>query len=243
MNKEITIYWAPFLTEDRVNKDLLYPKPNFLFNEYKDRKSEIAPIDHFLSCPAISSKFKNTIVFKSPSTFSYSFDFEESSSLILQSKAGLNFYKYREPNLKDGPMVCLELSYIFFAEESLPTSFTGPYFSKPGYTKEASLIPGEFDIGQWFRPYNMELQIWNKSGQIDFIEDEHLFYAEFKTDKKIKLKRFEMTDKLYDYVGSANSSMTTFGRGESLSKRYNRFNKTGFRSKVLTEIQKNLIND
>ena len=70
----------------------------------------------------------------------------------------------------------------------MPVYFTPPFFQKPGYTQDATILPGEFDVGNWFRPYNFEIQTWSNHGIITLKENEPIFYAEFKTDKKIKLQ-------------------------------------------------------
>jgi hypothetical protein len=241
--KEINVYYAAGIHHELIGHDILYPNPTTLFNEYTKNRADHTDTANFLSCPAVANKFKKTLVFKCPATFSYSYDFDNDPLMKPVTENNISIFINRNPTLKDGPLMSLELSYILFADEPLDCYFTPPMFSKPGYTKEVSIIPGEFNIGKWFRPYNIEFQFWNKSGVLEFQENEHLFYAELKTDKKIKMHKFQMTPKLTDYVASNTRSTRFFGRGESLLKRYNRFTDAGMREKVLTEIKKNLIDE
>ena len=245
MKKEINLYWAPAIIPDEgeLGLDILYPKPKFLFNEYASKRADHADTANFLSCPAVANKFKKTLVFKSPASFSYSYNFEESSLIKPITQNNIPMFINRGPTLEDGPLISVALSYLLFADEPLSCYFTPPMFSKPGYTKEVSLIPGEFDIGQWFRPFNLEFQFWNKSGELKFQKDEHLFYAELKTDKKINIHRFNLNPILHNYIASHTKSVNYFGRGESLITRYQRFKDTGMREKILTEIKKNIIDE
>lgn len=240
--KPITIYWAPFVSPMK-GEQLLYPKPTTLFSDLIKKRSDEKDDKNYLSCPAVSNKFKKILTFKTPLTCSYDYDFDKSELLFPSTNASFELRGGRNPTLKDGPVYCFNLSYILFSDEPVDAYFTAPIFSKPTYTKDVSLVPGEFNIGNWFRPYNIEVQFWNKQGTISFEEDEPLFYVELKTDKKFILKRFEMSEKLDGYVRSNTTSFSIFGRGESLLKKYNRFNSVGMKELILTEINKNLIEE
>jgi hypothetical protein len=240
--KPITIYWAPYVSALK-GEQLLYSKPSTLFADLMAKRSDEKDDKNYLACPAINKKFKNILTFKSPLTCSYTYNFDESEYLYPTTNASFELRNGRQPTLKDGPVYNFNFSYLLFADAPVDAYFTPPMFSKPTYTKEVSLIPGEFNIGQWFRPYNLEVQFWNRSGVIDFEKDETLFYVELKTDQKFVLKRFEISEKLDGYVRSNSTSFMTFGRGESLLDRYKRFRDVGMREMVLTEINKNLIQE
>ena len=72
-------------------------------------------------------------------------------------------------------------------------------------------------------------------------ENEPLFYVEFKTDRPIILKRFNMNNQL-DKIARGNVfSSNLFGKGQTLLSRYIKFNNSGLRDKILKEIKNNLI--
>ena len=247
-DKDITVYWSPGLSiVDNSIRDnsFLYPKPESLFADKAKDKSKLSlPKDSFFSCPAVSKKIKNTFVFSNAMDSRYYFDFTDKNNQIMTaSPNSLEMSVYRAPVLYSGPCLSISLSYLFFAEESVDAFFTPPYFHEPKYMKYGSVIPGEFDIGQWFRPFNFDLQMWNNKGDIIIEKNEPLFYVDFQTNKKIKLKRFIMTKQLQSYAESCGNSTNTFGLGQSLKSRYDRFRQVGLREKVLTEIKKNLIED
>jgi hypothetical protein len=119
--------------------------------------------------------------------------------------------------------------------------FTPPMFHQPKYTQYGSVCPGEFDIGQWYRPYPLEMQMWGDKGIINLEHNEPLFYAEFKTDKKINLIRYRMTNRLSSYVNHCVDTTNYWGKGLGLQERYNRFKVSSMRELILAEIKDNLI--
>jgi len=239
MNKPINVYWTPSIDNpDNVDWTLLYPKPESLFinqvkNQNKDTKNE-----SFFACPAVANKFKKTLVFSNALNSSYVFEYENIKNI---SKNYIGAECIRQPSVDYGFMYRISLGYLLFADEPLNVYFTPPMFHRPGYTLNGTIIPGEFDIGQWFRPFNIEIQTWDKTGELHFKEDEPLFYAELKTNRPILLHRFNYTQKIDNYSRLCIGK-NIFG-SESLFSRYTRFNKVGLREKILTEIKKNIIDE
>jgi hypothetical protein len=229
---------------------LLYPKPESLLSSLMQRKestkndfSFFSSNSSYLSCPAFNSKLKNTYVFSNSLKTSYSYNFENGNNTMEPNiKTGLGYIPRHHPTIKDGPVIEFALGYLMFADKPLNTFFSSPYFHKSKYTQYGSIIPGEFDIGQWFRPYLFEVQMWNNKGEF-ILEEEPIFYASFMTNDTINMKRFNMTEEILRYSISGSNSTLVFGKGQSLVSRYNRFKAAGQRERILTEINKNLIND
>ena len=246
MSKDIiNVYWAPAFRSDTNDQDwsMLYPEPTNLYDSLKkiiNKKNDIQ--NSFFVCPATKPFFKKTYIFTNPSRFEYSFDFTDEKNVVNPvSKNYLNFIVERDSNIETGPLIRPLLSYIFFADQGLPATFTAPYFSKTEYTRYGSVIPGEFDIGQWFRPYVLEMQMWSQSGSLVLEENDPLFYVRFNTDKNIVLHKFEMNKKLWAYVDHCVSDRFIFGPGRSLAKRYNTFKSSRMNDAILNEIKRNVV--
>jgi len=241
MNKNknsINVYWSENYDINNANWSFLYQKPSSLFSDLNITREKIS--DNFLTCPAVSNKFKKTLVFKNSLPSSYVYD----SELITPTSSNyLGATKWRDPSLSFGPIYKFSSSVCLFSEEPLNTFFTPPYFHKPEYTQYGACIPGEFDIGQWYRPYHFEVQMWKDSGEFNIKENEPLYYVNFQTDKQINLYRFNNSQLLTNYYEACIGTTSLFGRGQSLLSRYNRFKQIGLREKILTEIQKNLIDE
>ena len=244
MSKYINVYIGSGAADQR-DWTYLYQKPETLFTlMYKDRiKTENGKVTYF-SCPAMADKMKKILVFKNTIPGSVAYDFRDGKKDFTPlTKEHVNLFTERDPIINAGPTLSFGMQYYLFSDESMPVYFTPPFFQKPAYTQDATILPGEFDIGNWFRPYNFEVQTWSDHGIITLKENEPIFYAEFKTDKKIKLQRFTMTKNIEKLVEANVNSWQQFGRGQSLLQRYNRFRNHGMREKVLTEIKKNLVDE
>ena len=244
MSKPINIYYSPVYSG---NDDwtFLFPKPKTLFNNLRENKSDEASNGFMLSCPAISDKTRKILVFNSPMSFKIEYGWNSINDNYIRGIGDvlINAEYVREPSFNFGPCISFAMSNIFFADEPVDAYFTPPMFHKPGYTNYGSVIPGEFNVGKWFRPYNFETQMWSNSGVIEVQEGEPLFYVEFKTDRPINLHRFNLSTKTNQYLLANVGSTRIFGRGQTLLSRYKRFEDVGFREKILTEIKNNLIDE
>jgi hypothetical protein len=248
VNKDnVTIYYAAVPRSTGYLEYLHYQTPHLLSNEYAKKIIKgRGPFSSMFSCPASAAKLKRTLVYNSPVSMSFKYDVDienDKKEIYDQSGDKMGIDYVRDPMFDFGPTLCLTLGYIFFADEPVEASFTAPYFHKAKYMNYGSVIPGNFDIGQWFRPYNFEVQMWNNSGDFYLEKDEPLFYVEFLTDKKITFKEFEVTPLLYSYMNSCINSTEIYGLGQTLKSRYSQFKNVRLKDKILTEINKNLIKD
>jgi hypothetical protein len=244
--KPITIYWSSTNCIEKNKQDwsFLYPNPKTLFLDLKQNKEKNIENSSFFSCPAINDKTKKILVFYSPMSCEYEYDFNNDKNFFsAKSENYLAIEAIRKPALKFSPTIQFSLGYCFFSEEPLDAYFTPPMFHKPEYLKYGSCFPGEFDIGQWFRPYNFEVQPWEKSGNFILKENEPLFYVELKTKRDIIMKKFNLTEELDSYIQSSVNTTNIFGRGQTLLKRYERFKNVGMKEKIITAIKKNIIED
>jgi hypothetical protein len=245
-NNPITIYWSPYypITQMMSDWSFLYPKPKTLFSELYKNKDKENVGRSFFTCPAFADKLKKTLVIRSATNSSHEYDFTDNKQYLNPiTDLCIELQKIRQSSVTFGSTVSYSLNYMFFAEESVEAYFTPPMFHEPRYTKYASAIPGQFNIGEWFRPFNFEVQLWKNKGEIHLEENEPLFYVEFQTDRPVILKRFNVTETLFRYSNASTWSSSIFGLGDSLSKRYERFKNVGYREKILTEIKKNLVDE
>lgn len=244
-NDPINVYYAmPYEENDVQDWSFLYPKPKTLFSELIKEREDPKDIDSFLVCPAVGSKFKKTLVFNNAINSSYEFGRHDNGFYINPTSSQyIHSINLRKETLINKPTFEFSLKYLFFADNPVDVSFTSPYFHKPQYMQSGASIPGEFNIGTWFRPYNFEVQMWSDSGKFEIKENEPLFYAEFKTDRPIMLHRFNITKKIDQYKNSIILSAYIFGPFQPLAEKYKKFRQVGYREKILTEIKKNLIDE
>jgi hypothetical protein len=251
MSKEvINVYWSWYNEDENNDWSFLHKTTENLFSMLSEQrvKPEIDNFflnsnTNFLSCPAINSKFRNTYVFSNSLETRYSYDFEDNKKeAFAVGDGGLNFAIKHVPSIKAGPLFEISSAVILFADKPLNATFTAPFFHKPGYTNYGSPIPGEFDIGKWFRPYIFEIQMWNKKGEF-VLKEEPMFYVSFPSEEKIKMHRFNFSKTLFGYSKASVGTTNLFGKKQTLLSRYDRFKSVGMREKILTEINKNLVDE
>lgn len=247
-NNTVTVYWSPHTSPNVAEVgdwNMMYKDPYRLldyFSEltYKDQKK-----DSYVSCPAFQSISKNTFVFENlvQSEYNYRSNGGDQNQIAFEptSKTFLAPSVSRNQMNSIGPTVELGMRYMFFAEEDLKLTLTPPYLHQVEYMKYGTLASGEFDCGQWFRPVNIELQMFNESGNLVINKDEPLMYIRFLTDKRVELKRFTLNKALYEYGKSCVNAKGFMGYKQPLPKLYEMFKSTRTRDIVLQEIKKNLI--
>lgn len=240
----INVYWSPYYVPENADWSFIYPKPKTLLSDLLKNKNKELKENSFFSCPAVSPKFKKTLVFKNSISCSYEYDATQTPMLIQpKTENYIEANSVRDQAVSFGPTVVFSLHNIFFADEPLEVSLTAPFFHEPKYMKYGSIVPGAFDIGQWFRPINFEVQFWNNKGEFILEDEEPLFYLEFITKRPVILHRFNLTQKAYSYSQANINYSFSFGKMVPLLNRYSRFKEVGFREKILTEIKQNLINE
>lgn len=242
--KPINVYWSPdTFKEDSEDWSLMYEKPKTLYLDLLENKINTSVKDTFFSCPAFSSKAKKMLVFKNLVKSEYHYSTENNQQIINPVSDRYIHAEYMRPaTVTFGPTIGFSYTNLLFADESLEVSIIPPMFHKPKYMKYGSVVFGEFDIGKWFRQINFEVLMWENSG--DFIlEEEPLYYLEFKTKRPIVFHKFILTQNLRKYSLTNQKSSKLFGENLTLLDRYHHFKRSGMREIILTEIKKNLIDE
>lgn len=247
-SKSINVYWAPHSTgdDDRIgNWNMLYEDPETLLKAWTQFDIKNGKEDSFIKCPAFQNLAKNTYVFNFPIDSSYyykalSYDANQ-IEVNPTSKHFIALTVPRDQTMSTGPSIEMSLRFHMFAEEPVEIMITGPYLHHTEFSKTGFVTSGQFDIGQWFRTVNAEIQLNGQEGEIHFKKGEPLLYVKFLTDKKINLKRFVLTEDLDTYSRKTINAKHIFGYRMSLPDSYKIFNKSRTRDIVLKKIKENLI--
>jgi hypothetical protein len=234
---EVVIYWAPdFAREQSFDWNYLYNNPT---NVHSELKQEVSNPGIFL-CPAVKDMLKHIFFFSSTVGADYCYN-KEDGKFYSRVDNFLGIDEIRDKSFNNRHNVTLSLSWIFFCEEPMTVEITPPYFSNAEHLRYGSVIPGTFDIGGWFRPYNAEFILNKDVDELVIKPNEPLFYAKFHTDKKIVFKRFYMDDNLKRIERSCSNSASVFGKFMSMADRYILFKKTSTDKKTIFYIKKNIL--
>lgn len=251
MSKEITVYWSPAaFTLDESSWNMLYRPPESLLNNYIDIKSSDQK-DNIFSCPSSNNFLKNIFVVKSNLKDNFVF----SDGQLKEINESFNGTKHPIQNLNNkidfsiirkSPFIGYtslkyNMEWMFFADEPVEARFTAPYYPPFSPIENSILTSGEFDIGQWFRPWTLEYVIPHSSNEFKIDVNDPIFYIEIMTDKKVKFKRFNLTKELKNIVYEFVQSTSRYGKFLPLYKRYEMAKNSKITDIVLKEIKNNLV--
>ena len=246
---ETVIYWAPaYSARDAYDTNHLYTEPKSLYEEMVAKKAPLKDnaLD-FLRCPATSDLMKHTFVVRAPVDTHVALNFDSRRTKDLNTNSAYeNTHKVKlefvhQPTLLNHNLVNYSHPIVFFSEEeTMIATLTAPYFEKVSSYESGVIVPGRFDIAKWFRPMNMEFQLWTGVDTLKISAGEALCYLHFDTDKKIVLKRFVTNNEIEKLIASF-IKVSPFKKFARLSERYKMFKESNSKQRVLKLIQKQLI--
>lgn len=254
---DLIVYWAPTaFSLKNESWNFLYSDPKPIFSQFSNNEKYIINKEHkrgFIKCPATQDLFKNVFYFENMLDADMNFDLNNIGYDINKNYHpehypinvpflgnGLSLRIVRDMTIKNYLSLEYNMSWIFFAEEPVIARITAPYFPYNTPVEGAILASGEFDIGQWFRPYRLNYEVPVNSTNFRLKVEDPLFYIEFKTDKNIVFKRFNFDDNLAALGTECARSPNIFGKNKKLIERYTLGKKSRLRERVLSEIKKNI---
>lgn len=246
-SNELIVYWtpSPFNLEDS-SWNLLYRDPKPVLQKV----IKGGPKDSLMRlCPAVKDMYKNTFAFCSAITEDFRFDLEfikehadnpVPGTLIPTTGSKVAFSMTRKSSFDGYFDASYNLSWLFFAEESVTARVTGPTFPASSPVKGAIYASGQYDIGSWFRPLHANMHIPYSTDRFSINKGDEIFYIELMTDKKVRFKRFNMDQTLYELREECGNAPARLGRNLPLQTRYEMADESGLRERVLRAIKKNL---
>jgi len=232
------IYWAPVLENENLDWSILYKDPKILFNNLKSKvRKDIDKQNNLIYCPVVKNLTDKIAVFKCPLTTHFIIDNEE---IIIKSKNHMEINKPHDNNFLNNFLFSFKMSYIFFSEDDLNMTITSPFFSNSNHLKYGSLIPGTFNISNWFRNINLEFNLWDNNKEFKIEEDEDMMYCFFDTKNDIELIRFDLSNRAKQIMHTCGQS-SNWEKFVPLYKRYKRFKESKMRNILVKEIKNNII--
>jgi hypothetical protein len=225
----------------------MYHKPIQVFQDLSSSFNPPTITKNFMNCPAVKDHLESTFFVRNPTDTDMQVSFNEENEIDglinnnTENTPVPGLLKH-SPTLSNQLLIEYGMSFSFFCEESLEVSISSPYFHQAPYLNYGAIVPGGFDIGKWYRPFNCEINLWEGNGRLIIKKDEPLAYFKFATDKKIILKRYNVNDKLYRLAVSLVNFKDT-AKWKKLVYRYDSFSKADLREIVLKEIKNNLIEE
>ena len=236
----IEVFWAPNYELSNIDWNMLYAEPENLFDKNIKNKTNIDKVDSMFYCPAFKHLTKNTIEFKNPLTTSLKID--DDGNIIDRSKTGTGANVVRKPSIKDRFLIEYGITPILFSDSDVTATMTAPWFETPSFMQYATIVPGRYNIGKWFRAVNIEFMTNPGQREVVIEKNEPLVYFTFDTDEQIKLTRFKMDEELRRYSISCATS-TSWEPWIPMAERYKRFRQSRMRSIILEKIKQNTVKE
>jgi hypothetical protein len=236
------VYWAPWdYPKLYSNIYLSYTDPTNLNEELAAKSNNDNKLDNFFRCPAFVNNIKNTYVFKSPANC----DVEFKENYIVNKMPDSvpweqHILQFKQPSMYNAYTVKFNAHWIFFSEDELEIDATPPYLHNSQVSNHGYYVPGSFDISSWFRPLEYAFQLKEQHNQFKVRQDDPLLYIRFKTQEPVKLKKFYLTESLFNHSMSC-IKLKIYRRERNLKNLYGIFHKSKLRNMILSEIKENLV--
>jgi hypothetical protein len=230
----INVYWS-CIENEWLRAQEPVPVASLFYQDRKYDKSH--PDVNMHHCPSFNGHLNNMFALRS--IYSYKFGFRDSG--LGSDDYDQSFFE-RHVNIKsiEKRLFSFNQSFIFFTDvPSLPVTLSlPPYLENNNITTRCTILPGELDIGKWFR--NTDMAFYLKTPYNEFLieEGEVFAYMKFHTDEKINFIQYRQTDKLnsmlLDTIRSKNNKKKVF----SIDKFYSFFSTKKI---ILKEIKENIL--
>lgn len=256
----LVIYWAPASYESTTESwSFLYPEPVSLFSQLNLLRNSSSPgPETIYACPAHKDATHNVFVFKNsvenvvdlPKNFlkevteeigKYSHYATNSISFgaKLDSKVYIN--AVRKSSFSGYVNLTYNMAWLFVSEDPVLAKFTPPYYPHSSPAEGAMLATGEFDIGQWFRPFQLDYHVPLSTTRLTFSEGNPLFYLHVLTDRPVIFKRYIRTSVISNLQEECTQSPARYGVFKSLTEKYAAVKRIKLKEQLMHEIKKNLV--
>jgi hypothetical protein len=195
------VNWS-FITSHEWDTDHLScirPLVDVAVHPYEHLSKEIATTrkgSTFLKCPAHTDFLKNTFVFLAP--FDVTLDInitntdrsilsENLSQAVFDNLIDTRFLEDYDSQTNPYPLIGIDWLNIFTCNDSLFLQVLPAFMHHTEFSKSATVIPGEFDIGKWTRPVEIVFEVKSNQEKIVINKGDAVAYFKFNTDQLIKL--------------------------------------------------------
>ena len=243
------IYWSPwYQAEEPYNDHFLthYPLENVYTDLLKTKESRNV-VDNFFNCHAFKSFCKNMYMVRAPYDVNWRFLPDPNGGGRVESiNPNPNIIdnsfiaSIKQPSVNGSLTINYSCNWIFFADKPVQIQTFAPWMHDPEIYKTSYYVPGMYDISQWFRPFELALQMKPGQTTLKSYEGEPVVYVKFHSDEPIKLQRFYLTESLINHSTSC-VGLKKFKSFKNLKDLYKVFTNTFLQQRILNEIKDNII--
>ena len=218
------------MSHERIPKDFEFEEQARLSRRTSEYNRCPAFVDELMNVYGIKSYYDYTLRFGKDNVTSPDYDqeFFKNHFNIKSLKFEGNLFEFYE-------------NFVFFTDEpSLEMSLLPAYMEDNSVVNSTIMIPGQFDIGKYFRELSFAFHTRENCNEIIFNRKEIYFYLKFHTKKKLRFKQFAWTDELTRINRLMSAAKNMKYDFMNLDYYYNIFERFNFKKKILKSIKENL---
>ena len=218
---------------------------NVMIHDLEPLSSHLADIfkgnpDFVLNCPAFKNTYKNTFIIKYPHDYQLEWDGVDFKTNMYDQKFFNENIKVRSTEV--GFVSLSQPAMLFFTDvDDLEIEQMAASFHKNNFTNNCHLVTGSFNIGKHI-PRRLETAfVFKNKTSIDLNSGDALYYIRFKTNEKIVVKQFIMTNSIMDITGRFLNIRNSITQVNSLQWWYELVSRNKLKKYFLKEIKKTLL--
>ena len=201
---KVTVGWAPYLdTEYAKGLAFFITKPLSVFD------SRMRTGNHrYRLCPATRDLARNTFVVTAPFDAHFYLDADKRTiEFAGTGKQAFEFFNMRAEQYgpTDQPIMSINYYQLFVSQhDQVEMTMTAPWFEDS--VAAFKIVPGRFNIGKWWRPLDVAMQLPERQQEIKIKQGDVLFYVTFSTgnsDDVVVLREIAVTKELQNFCNLA----------------------------------------
>ncbi len=238
------IYWGASSFHQQLYLGLHGPVPAFsdmkILSEKLVQKNQWTD---FTRCPSLIQYSNNLFSLKSPIDLDFvydgnmvTFDYDQYPMDFISRIA-------TERDSQAGLISLALCPYMFFSEKDCEMQISSSTTADNSFTQNCILIPGQYNVGKWFRGIDFGFFIKNQNTKVSIKKGDTIANIRFLTDEKISFKKFFITNEcgnMANLVVNYKHSQK-FPLNRYLTNMYTDFKNSKLRTQILKEIQNNLM--
>ena len=143
-----------------------------------------------LRCPAFTEHLKNTFLVNAVVDYELILEKERIYSPLRDQDFFDRWVRVRD--VKEGACTFSAPQILFTSDKPLEMELKNATYHQNGFTDNATIIEGRYDIGRHFRPLESAF-LFKDSKKVTVKQGQPLYYVRFNTNEKIKLVPFQYT--------------------------------------------------
>jgi len=242
-----TVYWSPWYQNSNIYTEnyLAHYPMDSVYKDLSEHKETRNVRDNFFNCHAFKNFCKDLYLLRNPYSIDLEYFPQENRFRSRKKPKGSMMdlsvtTQAKEPSVKDCLTVNYCVNWIYFADKPVTIQTMSPFMHNSEIYKTSYYVPGSYDISQWFRPFEVAVQMRPNETSLKSNEREPLVYAKFISEEPIEFKRFYLTESLINHSTSC-ISLKKFKSFKSFPEMYKVFSSTFLKKRILNEIKQNVI--